>query len=467
MSDKEADFNQEDWVAISGLTSDYVGQEIESGNLATVLSNTDYPVISFNEGVLPKEGDMGINKFRVENFNIHAENAAVSDIWLVAPQPGEYCSVKGYVNTANVNATEGCFILQSAESATTENGTVVEPLTMNVYYDPASITLDGDGWYSFTGIVSKAGDALKFTALYNGEMSIANTNAELISMEAGNLYQVNVSLEGVMVIGDVLYARTSGTSAAPSVPAETRTLIASEDSDRLDQYNQRDWVAIEGLSSDYVGFELGSFIAEYDGATLTSVASTPAVGTAVDVTNLNMFTVANVFYGNYENTESLALENGYRPFYVKAKVNEVAYYVGLVKLNEDGKYELWGEGEVGKLNDKGLEIDTNGVSITTSTKQIEGVLVADTEANGGVKLVAFSAKDNVTGVETPEADGKAVIYGTKGSVVVAGADGKVTIFDAMGRKVKTVDANGVTTIQMPAGYYIVHTAETAKSVIVM
>lgn len=467
LSDKEADFNQEDWVAISGLSSHFVGKAINSGYMATVVANTDYPVISFNEGVLPEEGDMGINKFRVENFNIHAENAAVSDIWLVAPQPGEYCSVKGYVNTANVNATEGCFILQSAESATTENGTVVEPLTMNVYYDPASITLDGDGWYSFTGIVSKAGDALKFTALYNGEMSIANTNAELISMEAGNLYQVNVSLEGVRVIGGVLYARTSDTSAAPSVPAETRTLIASEDSDRLDQYNQRDWVTIEGLSSDYVGFELGSFIAEYDGATLTSVASTPAVGTAVDVTNLNMFTVANVFYGNYENTESLALENGYRPFYVKAKVNEVAYYVGLVKLNEDGKYELWGEGEVGKLNDKGLEIDTNGVSITTSTKQIEGVLVADTEANGGVKLVAFSAKDTITGVETPEADGKAVIYGTKGAVVVAGADGKVTIFDAMGRKVKTVDANGVTTIQMPAGYYIVHTAETAKSVIVM
>lgn len=468
LSDKEADFNQEDWVAISGLSSLFVGKGIGSGYIATVVANTDYPVISFNEEVLPEEGDMGINKFRVENFNIHAENAAVSDIWLVAPQPGEYCSVKGYVNTANVNAAEGCLVLQSAEGATTnEENAEIEPLTMNVYYDPASITLDGDGWYSFTGIVSKAGDALKFTALYNGEMSIANTNAELISMEAGKLYQVNVGLEGVMVNGGVLYARTSGTSAAPSVPAETRTLIASEDSDRLDQYNQRDWVAIEGLSLDYVGFELGSFIAEYDGATLTSVASTPAVGTAVDVTNLNMFTVANVFYGNYENTESLALENGYRPFYVKAKVNEVAYYVGLVNLNEDGKYELWGEGEVGKLNDKGLEIDTNGVGVTTSTKKIEGVLVADTGANGGVKLVALSAKDNVSGVETPEADGKAVIYGTKGAVVVAGADGKVTIFDAMGRKVKTVDANGVTTIQMPAGYYIVHTAETAKSVIVM
>ena len=70
-------------------------------------------------------------------------------------------------------------------------------------------------------------------------------------------------------------------------------------------------------------------------------------------------------------------------------------------------------------------------------------------------------------METPEAEAKAAIYGTKGAVVVAGADGKVTIFDAMGRKVKTVDAEGMTTIQMPAGYYIVQTAEIAKSVIVM
>ena len=166
LSDKEADFIQEDWVAISGLTSDYVGQEIKSGNLATVLSNTDYPVISFNEDVSSAEGKMDINTFRVENFNIHAENAAVSNIWLVAPQPGEYCSVKGYVNTANVNAAEGCLILQSAESATTnEENAEIEPLTMNVYYDAATISLDADGWYYFAGIVSKESNDLKFTAL--------------------------------------------------------------------------------------------------------------------------------------------------------------------------------------------------------------------------------------------------------------------------------------------------------------
>ena len=180
-----------------------------------------------------------------------------------------------------------------------------------------------------------------------------------------------------------------------------------------------------------------------------------------------MFNVANVFYGNYENTETLGLENDYRPFFVKAKVNEVAHYIGNVIMNADGNYELCGFEVGGKLNDKGLEIDTNGKTITTSTKQIEGVLVADAKANGGVKLVAFSGRNTITGVETPAAEGNVAIYGTKGAVVVAGADGKVTIFDAMGRKVKNVSAEGVTTIQMPAGYYIVHTAETAKSVIVM
>lgn len=166
LSDNEEEFIQEDWVAIADLTSDYVGQEIESGNLATVLSNTDYPVISFNEDVSSAEGKMDINTFRVENFNIHAENAAVSNIWLVAPQPAEYCTVKGYVNTANVNAPEGCLVLQSAESATTnEENAEIEPLTMNVYYDPATISFDADGWYYFAGIVSKESDDLKFTAL--------------------------------------------------------------------------------------------------------------------------------------------------------------------------------------------------------------------------------------------------------------------------------------------------------------
>ncbi|MGM9828586.1 MAG: leucine-rich repeat protein, partial [Muribaculaceae bacterium] len=43
-SDKEDDFNQEDWVAISGLSDEYVGKQIERGSVATVGPNTDFPV---------------------------------------------------------------------------------------------------------------------------------------------------------------------------------------------------------------------------------------------------------------------------------------------------------------------------------------------------------------------------------------------------------------------------------------
>ena len=182
--------------------------------------------------------------------------------------------------------------------------------------------------------------------------------------------------------------------------------------------------------------------------------------------------MANVFYGNYENTERLGWkdgdENPYYPFFVKAKVNEVANFVGTVTVTE-GKIELWGSGVCGKLNEKGLEIDSNGKEINASEgvyQQIEGVLVADAEANGGVKLVALSKPITPTGVAALKADGKATIYGTEGAVVVNGTDGKVMIFDAMGRMVKSVSAEGAATVAMPAGYYIVRTAGTAKAVIV-
>ena len=158
-SDNESNFNQEDWVAISGLTSDYVGKKIESGNAANVISNTSFPVIKFPEGINPTtEGSMSINDFRVAHFNIQADNAEVKNIWLVAPQPAEYCSFTGYMSTEKINADEHYFVLQSAEKGASY-------LTMDVYYDPATLNLSTDGWHCFKGIVSKDGDALKFTAL--------------------------------------------------------------------------------------------------------------------------------------------------------------------------------------------------------------------------------------------------------------------------------------------------------------
>ena len=284
--------------------------------------------------------------------------------------------------------------------------------------------------------------------------------------EEGAYYVVNFTLEGVKENGGVLYARTIEDSVEPSDPKKDYFDKGYEDYD-LNKFTQRDWVAIAGLKSDYAEKQIATgFVARYDGTKLVPVTNVvPGDGVTVE---LNTFGVANVFYGNYENTADLKMQGGYQPFFVKAKVNEVAYYLGSVKLN-DGKYELWGSGVCGNFKDKGLEIEaTNGTELAESAtyKQIEGVLVKDEAANGGVKLIAMNVTDTPTGVEALKANGKAAIYGTEGAVVVAGADGKVAIFDAMGRMVKSVSAEGAATVEMPAGYYIVRTAGTAKAVIV-
>lgn len=192
-SDNESIFNQEDWVAIYGLSSDLVGMVIESGKAATVISNSTYPVIKFLESIGSNSSSMGINSFRVENFNIHAESAAVSNIWLVAPQPAEYCTVLGFKKAENVHPEDGYFVLLSQESTIiAEDESVIEPLTLTVYYDPAAIELEYDLWYDVTGIVSREGDVLKLTALeatYRLPSHIEDVNAgsTRISVANGNI----------------------------------------------------------------------------------------------------------------------------------------------------------------------------------------------------------------------------------------------------------------------------------------
>ena len=322
---------------------------------------------------------------------------------------------------------------------------------------------EGSQTITFKPTATNAWSNIKIT--YKGKVHCdkVDDGAALIGMEKGKFYQVNVNLQGVEANGGVLYARTAEASAAPSEPGKNYFDKSYEDYD-LTKFDQRDWVAIEG-NTELEGKTLATgFIARYDGVKLTPVAAIADNGDAASYT-LNTFGVANVFYGNYENTKNVM--GGYKPFFVKAKVNEVANYVGEVK-EVTGGLELWGSGVCGKLNNKGLKIDANGIKITASAEyqQIEGVLVADAEANGGVKIVALSAPTTPTGVAALKADGKATVYGTEGAVVVNGADGKVMIFDAMGRMVKSVNAEGAATVAMPAGYYIVRTAGTAAKVMV-
>ena len=98
--------------------------------------------------------------------------------------------------------------------------------------------------------------------------------------------------------------------------------------------------------------------------------------------------------------------------------------------------------------------------------KIEGVLLADAEANGGVKVVCTGAVDDTeTGVEAAT-EASAVVYGANGAVVVKGATGLVEVFDATGRIVKAENVEGEAAIEVAAGYYIVRTAGTTATVIV-
>ena len=317
-------------------------------------------------------------------------------------------------------------------------------------------------------------DLFSFTITYNGKMHYdkVKDGAALIGMEKGKFYQVNVNLQGVEANGGVLYARTAEASAAPSEPGKNYFDKSYEDYD-LTKFDQRDWVAIEG-NTELEGKTLATgFIARYDGVKLTPVAAIEPQDDAASYT-LNTFGVANVFYGNYENTENVM--GGYTPFFVKAKVNEVANFVGKVTKDtseEGSSFRLEGSGKCGVFEGKGVLLEAaDGVTLSVSGedyKEFKGVLVAETNntlAQCDVKIVALTEPGTPTGVAALKADGKATVYGTEGAVVVNGADGKVMIFDAMGRMVKSVSAEGAATVAMPAGYYIVRTAGTAAKVMV-
>ena len=100
-SDDESEFTQNDWAAIEGLTSNFVGKEIAAGNIVELKANAAYPVVKLVSTVEPASGKTLVaNTYRVANFNIGKDVNAVKYVWLVAPQAGEYCHVRGYVAAA-------------------------------------------------------------------------------------------------------------------------------------------------------------------------------------------------------------------------------------------------------------------------------------------------------------------------------------------------------------------------------
>ncbi|MGM9860342.1 MAG: leucine-rich repeat protein [Muribaculaceae bacterium] len=255
---------------------------------------------------------------------------------------------------------------------------------------------------------------------------------------------INFSLQGVKWVNGVLYACSTKPSINPSEPNKSN-FEPYENSD-LTMFDQRDWLAIKYDNDDLVGKTFSGFTANYDGTYLTPTA---LIAPADDASyTQNTFKVANVFYGNYEHTKGLS-EGGYQPFFVKAKVNEVARFVGMI--NED--LELSDVGETGTYLGHGLKIDANGwaLSASDSYRYFDGVLVADDTAANGLKLIML---------------GESSIWSGLSSICDNYQAETLMIYDVTGRLVKCIKTTDTSTLDVPAGYYIVRSATTAKTVIV-
>lgn len=157
-SDKAADFNQNDWVAIQGLVDVQVGAEIEAGSVATLVSNDAFPVVEFVTESHTTGTAIEANTYRVANF-VDSDNELVKKLWLVDPQPAEHCFVKGYVaSLGDVVEIDGVFV---AEIKSGEKDVV----TMYVNYNPADFSITATGWYRFEGVVVNGTSGLELNAV--------------------------------------------------------------------------------------------------------------------------------------------------------------------------------------------------------------------------------------------------------------------------------------------------------------
>lgn len=186
-SDKVENFRQNDWVAIADLDETYVGKEIEAGSVATYVENNGFPVIKF-DSMNAKEGTkVETNTYRVANFNIGSTSPVVNKLWLVSPQPAEYCKVKGYVDVADADVKASYLFAQTGSEATVIEGTSYDPLNMRVNLADASTIITTSGWYVFEGVVVNGSSSLQLNAISAKEGSI-ETGVEGVEASSVKVY---------------------------------------------------------------------------------------------------------------------------------------------------------------------------------------------------------------------------------------------------------------------------------------
>ena len=143
-SDNPDNFSQEDWIAVKGSYSELGSVEIEGGWIVKLTSNDKFPVVELvSDWSKTATVSESHNTFHVANFNIgNCPETETKKLWFVAPQPGEYCSIYGYL--ATIPASDATTI----EIQASETNTITATVALNGVAAPVAT-----GWYILDGIV--------------------------------------------------------------------------------------------------------------------------------------------------------------------------------------------------------------------------------------------------------------------------------------------------------------------------
>ena len=143
-SDNPDNFSQEDWIAVKGSYTELGSVEIEGGWIVKLTSNDKFPVVELvSDWSKTTTVSESHNTFHVANFNIgNCPETETQKLWFVAPQPGEYCSIYGYL--ATIPASDATTI----EIQASETNTITATVALNGVAAPVAT-----GWYILDGIV--------------------------------------------------------------------------------------------------------------------------------------------------------------------------------------------------------------------------------------------------------------------------------------------------------------------------
>lgn len=290
----------------------------------------------------------------------------------------------------------------------------------------------------------------------------ANNVTELID----GINNVNFELQGVKEYNGHLYACTTTESVLKCVPSSSE-LNSYEDVNYTD-FDQRDWVAIDCASAEFVGKTINCpFTASFaDGVLTPTPIDMFTVNGNAEPYMFNTFRAENVLHGGYTNYTT----DSYKAYYVPVRLNEVAQFFGFVETVGGVKY-LYSNTADGRLDGEGVVIegtidDNDGNDNYFSI--FEGIVAKDDTAAAGLKIILTSDLGKTSAVDSMNI-GSSRIYTTGGNIViVSSTDAAVAVYDAAGRAIKSASAvaGNKLYVSVQPGYYIVKLGNIIKPVIV-